>query len=99
VAGIFLFATAFRQVLGPTKPPIQQVPGRETDHSAPFSADVKNAWSYTSTSPIFLHGVVHIKQRDNFALLYRIFYFKSFLDNFSSSVIANLILWPITIQK
>jgi hypothetical protein len=31
--------------------------GRETDHSLPSSAEVKNAWSYTSTPPICLHGV------------------------------------------
>jgi hypothetical protein len=33
-------------------------PGREVDHSAPSSAEVKNAWSYTSTFPIRLHCVV-----------------------------------------
>jgi hypothetical protein len=33
-------------------------PGREADHSPPCSAEVKNAWSYTSTPPIRLHGVV-----------------------------------------
>jgi hypothetical protein len=43
----------------PTQPPIQWVPGalslgvkrqgRESDHSPPSSADVKNVWSYTST--------------------------------------------------
>jgi hypothetical protein len=33
-------------------------PGRESDHSPPSSAKVKNAWSYTSTLPIYLHGVV-----------------------------------------
>jgi hypothetical protein len=33
-------------------------PGREADHSPPSSAEVKNAWSYTSTAPIRLHGVV-----------------------------------------
>jgi hypothetical protein len=33
-------------------------PGREADHSSPSSAEVKNAWSYTSTAPICLHGVV-----------------------------------------
>jgi hypothetical protein len=33
-------------------------PGREADHSRPSSAEVKNAWSYTSTPPIRLHGVV-----------------------------------------
>jgi hypothetical protein len=66
--GIFLFITVSRTALGPTQPPIQCVsgalslgvkrPGREADHSPPSSADVKNAWSYTSTHPIRLHGVV-----------------------------------------
>jgi hypothetical protein len=59
--GIFLFATAFRPSLGSTQPPIQCVPGnvspavkqpkREADHSLLSSAEVKNAWSYTSTPP------------------------------------------------
>jgi hypothetical protein len=35
-----------------------KVPGREADHSPPSSAEVKNAWSYTSTPLIRLHGVV-----------------------------------------
>jgi hypothetical protein len=30
-------------------------PGREADHSPPCSAEVKNAWSYTS---VRLHGVM-----------------------------------------
>jgi hypothetical protein len=33
-------------------------PWREADHSLPSSVEVKNAWSYTSTSPISLHGMV-----------------------------------------
>jgi hypothetical protein len=33
-------------------------PGREADQSPPSSAEVKNAWSYTSAPPIRLHGVV-----------------------------------------
>jgi hypothetical protein len=33
-------------------------PGREADHSPPSSAEVKNAWHYTSTTPIRLHSVV-----------------------------------------
>jgi hypothetical protein len=33
-------------------------PGREADHSPLPSAEVKNAWSYTSIPPIYLHGVV-----------------------------------------
>jgi len=50
-----------------TQPPVQwepwalflevKRPGREADHSSPSSV-VKNAWSYTSTPPIRLHGVV-----------------------------------------
>jgi hypothetical protein len=61
--GIFLFTTA-----SPPQPPIQWVPGalslgvkrpgREADHSPPPSAEVKNTWSYTSTPPIRIHGVV-----------------------------------------
>jgi hypothetical protein len=56
--GIILFTTASRPTLGPTQPPIQWVPGalslgvkvsgREADHSPSSSAEVKNAWSYTS---------------------------------------------------
>jgi hypothetical protein len=55
--GIFIFTIASRPALGLTQPPIQWVPGdlslgvkllgRETDHSPPSSAEVKNAWSYT----------------------------------------------------
>jgi hypothetical protein len=33
-------------------------PGREADHSALSSAEVKNAWRYTSTPPIRLNGLV-----------------------------------------
>jgi hypothetical protein len=33
-------------------------PGCGALHSSPSSAEVKNAWSYTSTPPICLHGVV-----------------------------------------
>jgi len=50
------------------EPPIQWIPGslslgikrprREDDYSPPPSTDVKNAWSYTSTPPTRLHGVV-----------------------------------------
>jgi hypothetical protein len=52
----------------PSQPPIHWVPGslslgvkrpgREVDLSPPSSAEVKNAWSYTSTPPIRLHGAV-----------------------------------------
>jgi len=32
--------------------------GRETDQSPQYTAEVKNAWSYTSTPPTSLHVVV-----------------------------------------
>jgi hypothetical protein len=57
--GIFLYTTASRTVLVPAQPPMEWVlgalslglkrPGREADYSPPSSAEVKNAWSYTST--------------------------------------------------
>jgi hypothetical protein len=68
--GIFLFTTASRPALGLTltQLTIQLVPVAlslgvkrpkcEADHSPPSSAEVKNARSYTYTSPIRLHGVV-----------------------------------------
>jgi hypothetical protein len=56
----FLFATAFRQALGPTQSYIQWVPGsfssgvkrpgREADHSPLSTSEVKKAWSCTKTS-------------------------------------------------
>jgi len=33
-------------------------PGREADYSPPTSAELKNAWSYTSTPPVRRYGVV-----------------------------------------
>jgi hypothetical protein len=57
--GIFYFLHHFQTGSGPTQPSIQGVsgalslgikrPGREADHPPPASAEVKNAWSYTST--------------------------------------------------
>jgi len=68
IMGIFLFATTFRPAQGPTQPPIQWVPEaltpevkwpeREADHLHPSSAQVKNAWTYSSTPPMRLRGVM-----------------------------------------
>jgi len=63
--GIFLFRTASRPVQGLTQPSYTMCtrdgverPGREAEHSPPFSAEVKNEWGYSSTPPIRLHYVV-----------------------------------------
>jgi hypothetical protein len=66
--GFFTFGTVSRLALRLTKPPIQWVPealtlllkwlGLEAGHSPPSSTEVRNVWSYTSTPPVRLHGVM-----------------------------------------
>jgi len=48
-----LLSTGYRGLL-----PGVKRPGREADHSPPYGDEFKNAWSYTSTPPIRIHGVV-----------------------------------------
>jgi len=65
---IYLFSTASRSALRLAQLPVLGVPGalypeakrqgRESEHSPPATAEFKNAWIYTSISPIRLHGVV-----------------------------------------
>jgi hypothetical protein len=67
-AGNFSLHCHIQTGSGSTQPPIQWVPGApslvvkrpgcEADHSPPSSAEVKNEWSYNSTPPVRLHGVV-----------------------------------------
>jgi hypothetical protein len=80
--GIFLFTSVSRSALGPTQPPMQCVPralslgvkrpGRKADHSPPYSTEVENAWSYTSTTSICHRGRgAQLKHRDNFTFYSR----------------------------
>jgi hypothetical protein len=96
---IFLLTTTSRPTLGPTQPPIQWVtaalsvevkrPVCEADHSPPSSAKVKNAWSYTSTPPVRLHGVCLVKVQGQFYLSLYTFlniYFIKYLYIFSDKL-------------
>jgi hypothetical protein len=51
-------------------------PGREADQSPTSRAEVKNAWSYTSTPPIRLNEAVPVKAQGQlyFYLLSKIYY-------------------------
>jgi hypothetical protein len=45
-------------------------PGGKADHSSPSSAEVKNAWSCTSTPPYVFMAWCLVKHRDNFTFFY-----------------------------
>jgi hypothetical protein len=45
-------------------------PGREADHSPPSSAEVKHAWSYTSTLQYAFKAWCLVKHRDNFTFIF-----------------------------
>jgi hypothetical protein len=75
--GIFLFATASRPALDTTQPmakaaffPGVKRPGREADHSPPSSAEVKNAWSYTSTLQYVFMVWCLVTHGDNFTFIF-----------------------------
>jgi hypothetical protein len=91
-----LLTTVSRLALGATQPPTQLVLGvkqleHEADHLPPFSAEVTNAWSYTSTPSyafivwclfkyrIHLHGMV-LRQRDNFTFILPFSWHKSMIS-------------------
>jgi hypothetical protein len=68
---MFLFQEMSSPSLAPSQAPVQCLPGIkwlgcETDNSPPFSVDVTNEWSYTSSArPVCFNGVdrdrVHVR--------------------------------------
>jgi hypothetical protein len=76
---VFLFATASRPALGHIQP-TNSVPGTlssgvelwgsETDHSPTSSAEVKNAWSYTSTPSYVFMTWYLVKHTDKFTFTF-----------------------------
>jgi hypothetical protein len=59
----FLFPTTSRPALGLGSLSLEEKQlGHEADHSSPSSTEVKNAWSYTSTS-IYVFTMCLIKHR------------------------------------
>jgi len=74
----FFFSTASRPALRPTQPPIQRVlgtltpgvkrSGRDVNYSHPSSAEVKNAWSCTSSPQYVFMALCVVKHSDISAL-------------------------------
>jgi hypothetical protein len=66
-----LFATRPRLALGPTQPPVRGYQDKAVGLLTQSRTEVKNAWSYTTTSP-YLHGiVVNLTIRYSFSFTFR----------------------------
>jgi hypothetical protein len=75
--GLFLLITTSRSAPGfthfqwvprPLSPEVKRL-GRESGHTPPSGAQVKNAWNYTSTPPYVFMTRCSVQCRDNFYLL------------------------------
>jgi len=64
-----------RPAMGPTQPPIQWITGvkrprREANHSPHSSAEVKNAWGYTSTPQYAFMAWCSVKTQEQLHLYF-----------------------------
>jgi len=57
-------------------------PERDADHSPPSSDEIKNEWSYASTTPTHLHGVYRGKFSCSYLLYHHHWRFNRYTDNF-----------------
>jgi hypothetical protein len=97
---IFLFATMSRTALGPTQPPIQWVPGalslgvklpgHETDHSPPSSAEVKE-WVelYLQSPNMASWRRAQLRHRDKFTFTSQIKHKEIFITPLSTYLKHN----------
>ena len=93
--GVCLFSKMAGPAVVPTPPPIRwtprfffsrvvKCPGRDADHSRPWTAEVKNTWTYTSPS-LRLLGVTG-----------EYTYFSTCRMNWSGDLISSIICFSIT---
>jgi hypothetical protein len=88
---MFRFPKPSTLTMGPTQPPFNvhrdcfpwvKRPGRHDDHSPPFSAEVKNEWSFTSTPPYTFMAWVGTDLRFLPTLIIRCFNFLKIIIRF-----------------
>jgi hypothetical protein len=89
-----------------SQPPIQWLPGalslgvkrpgRETSHHLRLVPRSKNAWSYTSTPPILLHGVVLNEVMDPFRPWYLVKHRGNFTSPSCHDGVLNLTCVPVS---
>jgi hypothetical protein len=99
IKGISFFATVSRPTLRPNEPPIQRVPGafflvvqrpgREADHSPPPDAEVKNSWTYITSSLYVFMACYLVKHRDNLI-------FTTGLYKYSTKYVFHTLSYPFS---
>jgi hypothetical protein len=95
-----------RTALGPTQPPLRWAAGalslgvkrseREADHSPPSIAEVKNAWSYTSTPQYAFMAWCSIKAQGQLYLLLHLMFWDSVIGVGALRIPR---LWPVVLSR
>jgi hypothetical protein len=93
----FKWPLSLSLALGPTQPPIRWVrvalslggKAAEADFSPPSSTEIKNAWSYTSTSQYVFMAWCLVKHRGNSSLPYGGWEYFVFMTIILTSVLST----------